>query len=128
MLVFQQSGTSPVLQGTLGGFYAGQPQRPSHRAGVGVAGLQNVQRRANRVAVGLGKVGEHQLRHRHRIAVVRHQLVTHVRKPPHFKVTLIIAFFRRRVQFSPQNCPKIALGFWVKRSLFFTVKICTIYL
>lgn len=102
---FQQPRTGPVLQGTLGSLDAGQRQRPRHGAGVGVMGLQNVERGADGIAVGLGQVRQNQLRHGQCIAVVRRQFIAHIRKPPHFKSVLIIPFVSLFVQKTAQKSP-----------------------
>ena len=62
-VVDQQTGTGPVLQGTFGSLHAGQAQGAGHGAGVGVTGLQQVQRCTNGIAVRLCQVRNHQLRY-----------------------------------------------------------------
>ena len=62
-VVDQQTGTGPVLQGTFGSLHAGQAQGAGHGAGIGVTGLQQVQRCTNGIAVRLCQVRNHQLRY-----------------------------------------------------------------
>ena len=89
----QQSRARPELQSAAGRLHAGQRQRFGQRFGVGLAGLQAVQRHAHRVALRLLQMAENQLRHRHGVALQFCQLVPHAHKPPIYNVISLYHLF-----------------------------------